>query len=115
MLRHRISRLLGAISFALMLVLPFAPSVQAGMIDTGRILNQADVQRQSIVQVLQREEVRAQLEEMGVAVENVHQRVERLTDAEVVRLHQQLDSLPAGGNLSTVELLLIIILIVLLI
>lgn len=115
MLSHRASRLFGAIACSLMLVLFFTPAAQGGMVGTERILNDTDTQRREFSRTLQRAEVRDRLQEMGVAVENVRQRVERLTDAEVAHLHQQMDSLPAGGNLSTVELLLIIILIVLLV
>lgn len=112
---HRISTLFSAILGSLLLLVLSTSSVQAGMVSTERILSDGDLQRQAIVEQLQRDEVRSQLVELGVSAEHVHQRVERLTDAEVASLHQRLDSLPAGGRLSTVELLLIIILIVLLV
>lgn len=116
MLCHRASRrLCGTIICSFMLALSLALPAQAGMVGNEQLLNDASSQREAIIHTLQREEIRAQLVEMGVSTQNVHQRVERLTDAEVARLHQRLDSLPVGGNLSTVELLLIILLIVLLV
>lgn len=109
------SRRLGGAVITLMLALGATPVAQAGMVDTDRVLDEVRSQRQSLLQALERDEVRAQLESMGVAGADARQRVARLTDTEIRALHQRVNSLPAGGNISTVELLLIIILIVILI
>ena len=51
----------------------------------------------------------------GVDVAAAQQRVASLSDAEVQALAANIDQLPAGGRLSTVQLLLIIIIIILLV
>jgi hypothetical protein len=82
------------------------------MVGTDEILKSGET-REMLVQALQRNEVAAELEDMGVSVEDARTRVMRMTDAEVARLHERVATLPAGGDLSMVELLLILILVVL--
>src|SRR5262245_11573509 len=48
--------------------------------------------------VLERTEVRAQLEASGVSPSEVKARVAALSDAEVSRLAREIDTLPAGGD-----------------
>lgn len=116
MIRPTSRRLVGGILCTLLLV-PFAVPVQAGMVGTDRILRDAgtEAQRAELERMLGRDEVRTELEALGVPAERAHERVQRLTDTEVARLHGQVAGLPAGGNLSTVQLLLIILLIVLIV
>lgn len=97
------------------LILAFATPAQAAMVDSDRVLRSAETgnQREAIVIALERDEVRNQLRQMGVSPAAAEQRVARLTPREVMRLQDRIDSLPAGGEISTVELLLIIILVLL--
>src|SRR6266850_4482392 len=55
-------------------------------------------QRDRVATMLDRGDVRAQLEAHGVRQADVKARVAALTDAEVAQLAGQLDSLPAGGE-----------------
>jgi hypothetical protein len=93
-----------------------APAL-AGMVGTDRVLRHAEhaEARATLTEALERDAVREELRALGVDPAAARARVERMTPAEVARLQGQVASLPAGGALSTVELLLIIILIVLLI
>lgn len=113
--RLRPGRLFGGILCILPLLLTLAAPARAGMVPTNRVLDGTDAQRAALVEALQRDGVRSQLQELGVAPGQAASRVERLTDAEVARLYRQVDALPAGGNISTVEFLLIIILIILIV
>lgn len=97
----------------LTLLLCFGLPAQAGLVGTDEILKRAD-QREAIVQAIEREEVAAELEAAGISVENARTRVNRMTDAEVAQLHERVATLPAGGDFSGLEVLLIVILIVLL-
>lgn len=113
--RLRSGRLLGGILCILPLLLTLAAPARAGMVPTDRVLHGAEAQRAALVEALQRDEIRSELRALGVAPGEAAARVGRLTDAEVARLHRQVDALPAGGDISTVELLLIIIIILLLV
>jgi hypothetical protein len=50
---------------------------------------------------------------LGVAPETARERVDALTDAEVANLAAQIDTLPAGGALSTTEWILIVLIAIL--
>ncbi len=90
----------------------FSP-VQAAMVSTESALDEAD--RIQLVTMLEREDVQQQLVEMGVDPTDALARVEQMTDKEVVELNGQIAQLPAGAGVSTIELLLIIILLILVI
>jgi hypothetical protein len=64
--------------------------VHAGMLPT-------DADRTRIYSLLDREEVRTQLEVHGVNPADVKARVAAMTDDEVAQLASQIDRLPAGG------------------
>lgn len=81
-----------------------APSpVQAGTVSTEEAIA---VKRERIAQVLDRSEVRAELEASGVSSSSAKARVEALTDREVAQLAGRIDALPAGGDPISVILML---------
>lgn len=65
------------------------------------------------VQATEREDVQQQLIKLGVDPDSAKERVNLMTDAEVSEINGRLDELPAGAGVSTVDLLLIIIIILL--
>lgn len=117
MTRPTTARRLGGILCTLVLLAPLAVPARAGMVGTDRVLRGAntEAQREELVRLLERDQVRAELEALGVPGDSARERVERLTDTEVAHLRGQVAALPAGGDLSNVELLLLILLIVLLV
>ena len=97
-------------------------SVVAGaeMVSTDQALGQATAsQDRARVQVfLNRTETQEKLQAMGIDAQAVKERVARLTDQEVNQLSRELDTLPAGGDISNrnlVAILLIVLLVVVLI
>ncbi len=94
------------------LAIYFSP-VQAAMISTESAFGEVD--RVQLATMLEREDVQQQLVEMGVDPADALARVEQMTDKEVVELRGQIAQLPAGAGVSTIELLLIIILIILIV
>lgn len=77
-----------------------APS-QAAMISTERMVatELATQQRTDLQSLLQRDEVKAQLTDMGVRVTSVEKRIAAMTDTEVTQLTTKLEEMPAGGGL----------------
>src|SRR5256885_2804926 len=69
---------------------------QAAIVGTNAAL--AAAQRDRVSTLLDRADVRAQLEAHGVRPADVKARVAALTDEEVGKLAGQLDRLPAGGE-----------------
>jgi hypothetical protein len=80
---------------------------QAGIVSTDATL--ASAERDRIAAVLERADVRAQLEAYGVRAADVNARVAALTDEEAAQLAGKLDSLPAGGDGIIGALLLIFV------
>ena len=70
---------------------------------------------QTLLSAEQRWQTVRQLIEHGVDAGEAERRVAQMTDAQVLRLQGEIDTLPAGAGLSTTNLLLIIILIILIV
>jgi hypothetical protein len=97
-------------------------SVAAGatMVSTDQALGQvtAGQDRARVQAFLNRTDAQEKLHAMGIDAQVVKERVARLTDQEVNELARQVDTLPAGGDISNrnlVAVLLIVLLVVLLI
>lgn len=73
-----------------------------------------DVERERVKALLERSEVRAELEKHGVLAHEAAARVDAMTPAEVQALAGRIDAVAAGGQ-STQNLLLVIIIILLVI
>jgi len=103
----------GAICAALLLITTVAPA-QASMVGTSRILDhaQANATRQHLLQMLDRDQVRSQLESLGVNPANARERVQRMTDQEVAKLDHRMKELPAGGDVLGVALVVFIVFII---
>lgn len=75
------------------------PVTRAAVIDTETFLSQQNQSTKSELQkILAREDVRAQLMELGVDPENADLRIAALTDSELNQLQQHMNDLPAGSS-----------------
>ena len=114
-----LKRLWGVIAMAAVLCL-LPPLVGAAMVSTDQAIGQgvAEQDRARVQAFLDRADAREQLRALGVDDLAAKERVAGLTDQEVHALAQKLETLPAGGNLGTNEvivILLVVILVVLLV
>ncbi len=105
--------LCGTLSAALIVV---TTPVQAAMIDNTEIIaQQASDARQSEVQAfMARDDVRAQLEALGVDPALATQRAAALTGNELQGLAQNIEAVPAGGDVGLGIILLIVLILLLL-
>jgi len=88
------------ITLMVLLTLPYQ-SVLAAMIETDATLGitvQGQEARNTIKSILAREDIQAVLKAQGIDPLEARARVDSLTDAEAVRLADQIEELPAGGN-----------------
>lgn len=110
----RRTRLLAVPMILTFLMLGFtSQNAAAGIVGTETVLaEQANMDREQVLAVLEREDVREKLVQYGVSPEEAAKRVAGLTDAEALELAQRIDDLPAGA--AVVLLLVIIVLILLL-
>ncbi|MBW2171904.1 MAG: PA2779 family protein [Deltaproteobacteria bacterium] len=83
----------------LLIVVPYQP-VLAGMIGTETVLEAArgDEARDCVRSFLARGDVQTVLMAQGIDPLEAKARVDSLSDAEVVRLAEQIEQLPAGAN-----------------
>jgi hypothetical protein len=107
-LRAAVLDITAALLFGLALALA-VPQAQAEMIRT------EDPERARVKALLQRPELAAELQKMGIRAEEARARVDSMTPAEVSQLAGRLDSLPAGGAVSDRDLILVVILLLVLV
>jgi hypothetical protein len=87
----------------------------AGMIETSQFAAEISMQEQrnSVIDLMARQDVAAELAAMGVDIEKARERVASLSDAEITQLHNKLDQLPAGSGAAGTVLVVLLILILL--
>lgn len=76
----------------------------AGLVTTEQVIGETKVaaERERLVALLQREDVRQQMQALGVDREEAVARLATLSDAEIQQIAGQLDELPAGQFLTGV-------------
>lgn len=88
--------------------------VQAAMVGTQQVVQaeQSRVDRAQLLAALEREDVRSQLEAMGVDQTMAAERVAAMTDAEIAELNQRIGELPAGGDALGVILVIFLVFVI---
>ncbi len=95
-----IMRVVSRLLIVVMVMLPFH-SANAGMISTDQALVAgAQVERTTLLGALDRPDVAAQMQSMGLDAATAKERVAAMTDEEVRTLAGKIDSLPAGAKTS---------------
>jgi hypothetical protein len=86
--------------FGLLALSLHIPAANASMIGTEAVIDSAQVRqdRARLHQILNRDDVKAELIARGVDPAQVQARVDSLTDQEVQTLSTQMDQMPAGGD-----------------
>ncbi|HBM07117.1 hypothetical protein CXF92_01240 [Pseudomonas sp. Choline-3u-10] len=107
----RVATLLAAMHFMLFAQIPLA---QAAMIGSAEIIaeQQQQVDRQQLLTMLENKDVQKKLVSMGVEQDQVEQRINSLTPAELAQFNQQLDQAPAGAGVVGIIVLFLVIFIV---
>lgn len=102
--------------FVLILAVVTPLHAQAGIVTTDEVVSEQAhaMEREQLLQKLDRDDVRAQLESYGVDAEQAQERVAAMTDAEVLELQAGLDQAIAGGDAGIATLLLVVIIVLLL-
>ena len=89
---------------ALMLAVSLPISVaQAALVTTDQVIGKSEIQadRARVVAFLAREDVRREMQAMGVDPDEAAARVALMTDAEVRQTAARIDQLPAGQSVAT--------------
>lgn len=88
--------------------------VRAEMIAEGEVQAsvKANKERERVKSLVTRPEAASQLQAMGIAPDRAQARVDAMTDAEVQAISARLNALPAGGQISNYQLIVVILLVV---
>ncbi|WP_313088951.1 PA2779 family protein [Pseudomonas sp.] len=107
----QLASLLAALHFMLFAQIPLA---QAAMIGTPEVIaeQQQQVDRQQLRSMLDDQDVQNKLVAMGVDRDQVEQRINSLTPAELAQFNQQLDQAPAGAGAVGIIVLFLVIFII---
>src|SRR5258708_5410328 len=93
-----------------LVALPYAAQTQAALIGVDQALAaQRQAEREKLHGLLARADVQRALPADGVSAAAAAERVNALTDDEVLQLAGRIDSLPAGAELGTTAVLLIVL------
>ncbi len=98
----------------LMTSLPFH-FAQAAMVTTDQVVAQSEVasDRERVMRFMAREDVRQQLQALGIDPDEAAQRTSALSDDEIQQIADKMDELPAGQ--SAIGILVVIILVLFLV
>ncbi len=98
------------ISFFSIVTLP----AQAAMVGTQQLVEQQQLvnERAKLNELLSREDVKQQFAAMGIAPQDIEQRVAALTDDEVKQLNNQMADIPAGGDILGLAVLIFVVFII---
>lgn len=101
---------------ALVMVLSsmWAIPASANIIGTGELLTEqrADIDREALMNMLEREDVKSTLASMGVGEQEVRERIQSLTPAELADFKQQLAEAPTGEGVVGIIVLFLLVFII---
>ena len=87
---------------------------QAAMITNDQVINrvQHSYAQAELLQTINRSDVKQQLLNMGVKPEYIESRINLMTHEEIAQLNQQIEELPAGGDVLGVILIIFIVFVI---
>jgi hypothetical protein len=87
----------------------------SGLVSTDQLLQEsaATLERDAMLSMLDRDEVRRQLVERGVDPQDAKQRIAALSDAQVNQLRDSIDDLPAGSGVLEILIAVVLVLVIL--
>ena len=89
-------------------------SAQAAMITNDIVINhvQHNSARTELLQTINRADIKEQLLNLGVKTEDIESLIKLMTHEEIAQLNQQIDEMPAGGDVLGVILIIFIVFVI---
>ncbi len=89
-------------------------STQAALVSNDLVINhvQHNSAKTELIQTINRDDIKQQLLNMGVNPEDITSRIDLMTHEEIAQLNQQIDELPAGGDVLGVILIIFIVFVI---
>ncbi|MGP9833176.1 PA2779 family protein [Marinobacter sp. NSM] len=113
-LRRHMKRLSLIMVILMSFATTFSVSAHAGMVGTGELIQQqqTDLDRQQLLDMLDDQNVKDKLAQMGFSEAQVAERIQNLTPAELADFEQQLAEAPAGEGVVGVIVLFLLVFII---
>lgn len=113
---HRLKQLLALALILCFTSVTMAHSAQASLISTEQVarsvaMESGDSPHATLLDLFERDEVRAQLEHHGVSSEDAKARIAALTDEEAAHFVSQIEDAPAGGIIGAILLVFFVLLV----
>jgi hypothetical protein len=110
---NSLQRPLALVLSLLLALMPVVPA-QAAMLGNAELLarDTPTQTRDSLQQLLGREDAQQQLQQLGISAEWARERVQQLSDSELARINQGIAAQDAGGDVLGVILLIFIVFII---
>jgi len=104
-----------ALLVSLAMLNAYALPAYSGVVTTEQLIQQQleTLDREGIVALLERSEVRQQLVDRGVDPEYARQRIAALSDAQIEQIRSEIDQLPAGSGAVGILIAVLLVLIIL--
>ncbi len=102
------------LTLSLLLICAPISQAQAAIIANAQLIDQVQHtnDKDALLQTLNRVEVQEQLLSMGVSTAELENRVNQMTQQEIVQLNQQINELPAGGDILGIIVLIFIVFVI---
>jgi len=97
-INSNLRRIFTLLTLGVFLNVTFLAPAMAGMVTSSELSSAAQVEqlRDEIRTVIARDDIRSHLLDNGVSPDHINDRINTMTGSEVLAMHAQLDSLPAG-------------------
>ncbi|MEH6356864.1 MAG: PA2779 family protein [Marinobacter sp.] len=104
----------GIMAMVMMLASIWAIPASASIVGTGELLTEqrADIDRQALMEMLERDDVKGTLASLGVGEQDVRDRIQSLTPSELTDFKQQLAAAPAGEGVVGIIVLFLLVFII---
>ena len=113
-MKNRFSALLSLLASVALVTAGTFSVAHAGMVDSAAVMQmeQRTASIAQIEQLLERDRLASQMESMGVDATDVIERLDQLTDEELLLMQDRLEALPAGaGVLEVIGVIFVVLLI----
>tara|TARA_R110002073_G_scaffold34186_1_gene101747 strand:- start:380 stop:772 length:393 start_codon:yes stop_codon:yes gene_type:complete len=96
-----LKKLVTSLAISSILAMGFQSATFADVVTTEQLAQSSalEMKRNQVSTFLARGDVKQQLIDLGVSERSVDQRIDSLTDSEILQMHDQIENLPAGEGL----------------
>ena len=102
------------LTVSLLLICAPVSQAQAAIIANAQLIDQVQLanNKETLLQTINRVDLQEQLLVMGVTTADIESRINQMTQQEIAQLNQQINELPAGGDVLGIILIVFIVFVI---